>query len=84
MAKFPRVGRDETLKFTYNVITTRMKQRAASSIKSDRLNNPLLATLATTGGGKSFFLDELSKLCPEDLAICEDETMRKILQNSVS
>lgn len=33
----------------------------------DRQRNPMPATLTTTGGGKSFFLDELGALHPEDL-----------------
>lgn len=32
----------------------------------------MAATLTTTGGGKSFYLDELAALRPEDLKLCED------------
>lgn len=42
--------------------------------------NPLPATLATTGGGRSFFMDELAALRPEDLEMYGDlEEMTKIL-----
>jgi hypothetical protein len=50
----------------------------------DRQNNPLPATWATTGGGKSFFLDELGALRLEDLELCKDTEMKTILQNTVS
>ncbi len=50
----------------------------------ERLNNPLAATVATTGGGKSFFLDELGALRKEDLEMCDSLHMKEILNNSVS
>lgn len=64
----------------------RWEARAKNGEKSgDRLNNPLAATLTTTGGGKSFFLDELGALREEDLKMfCAHPEMKKILLQSVS
>lgn len=48
----------------------------------DQQQNPLPATLTTTGGGKSFFLDELGALRPEDLEMLDDlAEMEKIVSN---
>ena len=82
---FERVGRDEAMKEAYKVMATRLQERAWSKDECDRRTNPLAATLATPGGGKSFFLDELAALRHDDLEkLCSDQGMRKILQNSVS
>jgi hypothetical protein len=77
------VGRDDALQSAYAAMTARLRLRKRRT-KYDRQRNPLPATWATTGGGKSFFLDELGALRPEDLELCEDKTMKKILQNTVS
>lgn len=79
------MGCDETLGAAYKVMATRFEKRVKNKeTKWDRLNNPLPATLTTTGGGKSFFLDEFGALNPADLNFCSNPDMREILQNSVS
>ena len=63
-----------------------MKLRASfPGFEAFRHNNPLIATLTTTGGGKSRNLDEVGALHAEDLrALCADPQMREILLNSVA
>ncbi len=79
------MGRNEALQSVYAAMATRFENRAKNpKTEVDRQRNPLPATLATTGGGKSFFLDEVGALRPEDLELCGHEGMKKILQNSVS
>lgn len=79
------MGRDEALQSAYDAMATRLENRAKNPLtENDRQHNPLPATLTTTGGGKSFFLDELGALHEKDLALCKDENMRKVLQNSLS
>ena len=73
------------MKEVYKVMATRLENRMKNKAQEKhRHNNLLAATLTTTGGGKSFFLDELGALRHNDLELCSDEGMRKILQNSVS
>lgn len=50
---------------------------------NDRQYNPLIATQATTGGGKSLYLDEFGALRARDLDMCKDPETKRILQNSV-
>jgi hypothetical protein len=80
------VGRDEAFEEAYKAMATRLEKRARNKGREgDRLNNPLSATLTTTGGGKSFFLDELGTLREEDLeAFCVNSEMKEILLHSVS
>ena len=80
------MGRDGAMREAYDVMATRLKNRMADkSTQKNRLSNPLAATLSTTGGGKSFFLDELGALRHGDLQnLCAHEGMREILKNSVS
>jgi hypothetical protein len=84
-AGFKRLGRTDAFKSAYAAMAQRRQLRAKNlGNPADRLFNPLPATLATTGGGKSFFLTEIGELRPKDLLLCEDEEMREILQNSVA
>lgn len=64
----------------------RLEARAKDTENSgDRLSNPLAPTMATTGGGNSFFLDELGALHEEDLeAFCVPPDIKEILLHSVS
>jgi hypothetical protein len=79
------VGRNEAFQIANDAMATRLRNRAENpKTATDRQHNPLPATLTTTGGGNSFFLDELGALSEKDLAMCKDENMRKVLQNSVS
>lgn len=84
--EFSRVGREDAIRDAYAAMASRLRQREQPRPKGRhaRLSNPLPATWATTGGGKTFFLDELGALHPEDLALCQDEGMKTILQNTVS
>jgi hypothetical protein len=77
------VGRDDSLRSAYAAFTQR-KDLRTKGLAHDRQRNHLPATITTTGGGKSFFLDELGALREEDLQLCEDLEMREILSNSVS
>lgn len=65
-------------------LEARAKARATHAEEAERRNNPLAATVATTGGGKSFFLDELGALHKTDLDMCVNPEMKQILNNSVS
>jgi hypothetical protein len=80
------VGRDAAFEGAYKAMATRLEKRTKNKGREgDRLNNPLPATLTTTGGGKSFFLDEFGALHDADLEnFCSNPEMKKILQNSVS
>ena len=79
------MGRDKALKAAYAGMATRLENRATMpKSTTDTKNNPLVATLCTTGGGKSFFLDELGALHKRDLNLCENLELRDILKNSVS
>jgi len=81
--KFVRKGRDKQIEMVYDCLSTRYSLRNCKINSQDRANNPLAAIHSAPGGGKSFFLDELAKLKPEDLnKLCKDEEMRKILQHS--
>ncbi len=84
MANFARVGREEAMRETFTAFTKRKNLRATNKSTTDRLSNPLPATITTTGGGKSRFLDELAALHTDDLELCKDATMRGYLKNSVS
>ena len=81
-----RVARQGALKDAYGAMTTRLRLRSMKREEGthDRLSNPLPATWATTGGGKTRIVDEIAALDPDDLELCQDEDMRKILENSVS
>jgi hypothetical protein len=85
-ASFVRVARQDTLRDAYAAMTTRLHLRSIPRKEEshDRLSNPLPAMWATTGGGKTRGIDELAALRPEDLELCQDEAMRKILENSVA
>ena len=64
---------------TFAAFAARLYKRTRGT-RHDRQRNPLPATLTTTGGGKSFFLDECAALRPEDLEMCEDlAEMEKIV-----
>jgi len=65
-------------------MTERRIRRSTAKNPADRLENPLISTLTTTGGGKSFFLQELAALHPHDLKLCEDQETRDVLWNSVA
>lgn len=79
------MGRDEAFKEVYEVMATRLEQRMKNKgHEGNRRNNPLPVTLTTTGGGKSFFLDELGALNPADLEkFCSNQALKEILLNSV-
>lgn len=85
-ACFKRVDRDDALRATYAGMAKRLTLRAEAPMHSEnRLKNPLVGTLTTTGGGKSFFLDELGALHPGDLhKLCENEELRNILEDSIA
>lgn len=80
------MARQDVLRDAYRAFAARLQRRAKNHKDGthDRLSNPLPTVWATTGGGKSFFLDELGALRPEDLELCEDKDMKTILQNTVS
>ncbi len=80
------MGRDEAFEETFKAMATRLEERAKNKgLEGDRLNNPLPAILATTGGGKSFHLDELGALYHTDLdKFCSNPELRGILKGSVS
>jgi len=80
--EFVRKGRDKQMEMVYDCFSTRYRDRGKIN-SQDRFSNPLAAIHSVSGGGKSFFLDELANLKPEDLnKLCKDEEMRKILQHS--
>lgn len=82
-AKFACVGRQDAFKEAYAAMAERLHLRAENpTMVKERQNNPLPATIATTGGGKSFFLDEIGSLREEDLQLCEDPAMRGILTHT--
>lgn len=80
------MGRDEAFRDTFNAMAVRLEERAKhKTSEGDRLNNPLPAILATTGGGKSFHFDELGALAHADLdKYCSNSELRDILKSSVS
>lgn len=80
------MGRDEAFRETFNAMAARLEERGKhKTSEGDRLNNPLPAILATTGGGKSFHFDEFGELSPADLdEFCSNSELREILKNSVS
>ena len=79
---FPRKRREETFQGVFNFFEMRKLKREQSD--SDKTSNSLTALHCAPGGGKSFFLDELAKLNPEDLTKhCDSPNMRSILENSV-
>lgn len=77
------MGRQDALQAAYAAFTTRLNLRKAARI-SNRLSNPLPAVWATTGGGKSYFLDQVGELLHEDISLCQDKDMQAILHKSVS
>ncbi len=85
-ANFGRVGRNGAMENTYNAMAERINKREEKpEFKSNRESNPIIATVATTGGGKSRHLDEVGALLHDDLhMLCKDPRLRKILLDSVA
>ncbi len=73
------------MKQTYASLAERIQLRKLGATPNDRTSNLLTGIYASSGGGKSYFLDQVAKLDPNDLtALCDDEDMRTILLNSVA
>ncbi len=73
------MDRDDSMRRAVAAFACRLYERTRGT-PHDRQQNPLPVTLTTTGGGKSFFLDELAALQPGDLKMYEDyDEMSKIL-----
>jgi len=93
-SSFKRIDRDEALAKAYAYMAERhtLRQKEIAKAKTekrdpkinDRQFNPLIATQATTGGGKSYYLDELGALHSSDLALCSDPETKSALQNTVT
>ncbi len=79
-ANFKRVGRNDAMRMAVAAFACRLYERSRGT-GHDRQRNPMAATLTTTGGGKSFYLDELAALRPEDLEMVfgDLEEMKRIL-----
>ena len=60
------MGRDSAMRTAVAAFACRLYQQTRGT-GHDQQRNPMAAMLTTTGGGKSFFLDELAELRPEDL-----------------
>lgn len=81
-ANFSIVGRDKAIKEVFTSFSDRFTNRLCN--EQDTKSNIITAIHGPTGGGKSFLLDEIARLDPNDLKLCPNNDLRVALKSSVS